>query len=564
MKKKTGAGMVIAALALGIGAAAAPAAAAEIPWKTAKIRYVAEGKSLKEVLRDLAASQGITAAVAPEVEGSVNGRFNLSPQSFLDLLASSFGFIWYFDGSVMHVTPPADVKTEVVRLTYATVPRLQDMLSRMHIDDPRFPLIYDASENTVVVSGPSRYVDLVTQVAHRLDDNQNQQQATEVRVFRLKNAWAADRTIQVGGKSMTIPGVATVMRGMYLGNPSSFSQNSPVDRIFPMSGIGRVASSSPAAGSKLPDLPTATMSGKNAQNPVQKESPPDEAAAPGMPTIQADTQLNAVLVRDLPSRMASHAALIKSLDVRPSLIEIEARIIEIQSDDLKQLGIDWRLNNRRFDLQFTNPGNPALRFAGSLSTNASGIDASAPQFDPIAGGALTSVLGDAGRYLMARVSALSDDGRARITASPKVATLDNQEAVMDNTQTFFVRVAGYQTSELFNISVGTSLHVLPLVVDDPGGRKIKLSVRIEDGNITNQSVDQIPIIRRSEIGTQAFINEGEGLLIAGYSTDRDTSEEVAVPGLSKVPVLGGLFRHQENHRQKLERLFLLTPRVVVL
>ncbi|MGN6703640.1 MAG: type III secretion system outer membrane ring subunit SctC [Burkholderiaceae bacterium] len=553
------------ALALASGIGAAPAKAAEIPWKTAKIRYVAEGKSLKEVLRDLAASQGITAAVAPEVEGSVNGRFNLTPQSFLDLLASSFGFIWYFDGSVMHVTPPSDVKTEVVRLTYATVPRLRDMLSRMHIDDPRFPLIYDASENTVVVSGPSRYVDLVTQVAHRLDDNQNQQQATEVRVFRLKNAWAADRTIQVGGKTVTIPGVATVMRGMYLGNPSSFSQNSPVDRIFPLSGIGRVASSSPAPGPKLPDLPTATMSEKNVQNPVRKEKSPEEGEVPpDMPTIRADTQLNAILVRDLPSRMASHAALIKSLDVRPSLIEIEARIIEIRSDDLKQLGIDWRLNNRRFDLQFTNPGNPALRFPGSLSTNASGIDASAPQFDPIAGGALTSVLGDAGRYLMARVSALSDDGRARITASPKVATLDNQEAVMDNTQTFFVRVAGYQTSELFNISVGTSLHVLPLVVDDPDGRKIKLSVRIEDGNITNQSVDQIPIIRRSEIGTQAFINEGEGLLIAGYSTDEDTSEEVAVPGLSKVPLLGGLFRHQENHRQKLERLFLLTPRIVVL
>ncbi|MGN6390013.1 MAG: type III secretion system outer membrane ring subunit SctC, partial [Burkholderiaceae bacterium] len=83
MKGKTGVGVVIMALALASGIGAAPAKAAEIPWKTAKIRYVAEGKSLKEVLRDLAASQGITAAVAPEVEGSVNGRFNLTPQSFL-------------------------------------------------------------------------------------------------------------------------------------------------------------------------------------------------------------------------------------------------------------------------------------------------------------------------------------------------------------------------------------------------------------------------------------------------------------------------------------------------
>ncbi|PMX31235.1 EscC/YscC/HrcC family type III secretion system outer membrane ring protein, partial [Pseudomonas sp. FW301-21B01] len=81
-----------------------------------------------------------------------------------------------------------------------------------------------------------------------------------------------------------------------------------------------------------------------------------------------------------------------------------------------------------------------------------------------AGGVLTAVIGGTGRYLLTRISAMQQTDQARITASPKVETLDNVEALMDNKQTFYVQVAGYQSADLYSVSAGVSLRVLPSIV----------------------------------------------------------------------------------------------------
>jgi type III secretion protein C len=172
------------------------------------------------------------------------------------------------------------------------------------------------------------------------------------------------------------------------------------------------------------------------------------------------------------------------------------------------------------------------------------------------------VLGDAGRYLMARVNALQTTSKAKIDASPKVATLDNVEAVMDNKTKFFVRVSGYTSADLYSVSTGVSLRVLPMVVQENGQMRIKLEVHIEDGQLTGQQVDNIPVITSSEINTQAFVGEGESLLIAGYSVDNDSNGVTGVPGLSKIPLIGALFRYNNDQRSHMEHVFLLSPRVL--
>jgi type III secretion protein C len=121
-----------------------------------------------------------------------------------------------------------------------------------------------------------------------------------------------------------------------------------------------------------------------------------------------------------------------------------------------------------------------------------------------AGGVLTTVLGDSGHYLMARINALADDGKANILSSPRVMTLDNVEAVLENLST----------------------------------------------------------IQRTTITTQAFINEGESLLIGGYKSDIHNNTQVSIPGLSSIPVLGALFKFHQKETSHVEHLFMLTPRVI--
>ncbi len=245
-----------------------------------------------------------------------------------------------------------------------------------------------------------------------------------------------------------------------------------------------------------------------------------------LPVIEADPRTNSVLIRDVPQRLAQYQSLIDTLDVRPRLIEIEAHIISIEDSALEQLGVDWRAQNSHIDIQ---TGNGTTRQNG-YDANIDPPVGTQPLWDG-GGGAFTAVLGNAGRYLLARVNALHKTNLAKIDASPKVATLNNVEAVMDQKARFFVRVAGYASADMYSVSSGVSLRVLPLVVEENGRTDIKLNVHIEDGEITSQRVDAIPVITTSTINTESFVRQGESLLIAGYRADTSTNGETSVPVL---------------------------------
>jgi type III secretion protein C len=293
----------------------------------------------------------------------------------------------------------------------------------------------------------------------------------------------------------------------------------------------------------------------------------DEERAPAQaagPSIEADPRGNAILVRDRAENMPAYASLIESLDMRPGVLEIDATIIEVTDNALSELGIDWRLHTGHLDLQTGNgqlpqAGNPdSLNPGGFGVFPVSGALPATPQ-----GAVLTTVIGNAGKYLLNRISALQQKDQARVTASPRVETLDNVEALMDSKKTFYVQVAGYQSADLYSVSAGVSLRVLPSIITSPGGaQQIRMDVHIEDGKLTTQQVGQLPVVSNSTIDTQALINEGESLLIAGYSVTQDDNTETAVPGLSKLPVIGDLFRYRKHEGQHYQRMFLLTPRVL--
>lgn len=558
----------VAVMALGL------AQASEVRWKKEMFVYVAKGKNLKELLREFAASQGMLVVVAKEVEGTVNGKFNLMPASLLELLSVSFGFVWHVEGNVLHIVPATDVRSEVARVREGDIDRLRLEVERLGISDPRFPISFDSRLSTVTVSGPNRYVDLVMQAVRSLEPGPSPDPdpalSARVRVFPLRYAWAADSTYKVGSKEERLPGVATVMQQLY--------ERGSAERVFPASNGSRRVMPTDALRALGMARPGSSAIGK-ASPQAEQEAAPTAATAPfgaaqemtsvreqGLPQFRADGRMNAVIIRDLPERMPIHEETLRALDVKPGLVEIEVRIIEVSSDATESLGVDWRLRSSRVDIQVGNGNLPTLSWGSALADGAPAVgpNGSVSRVPPPAG-VLTTVLGDAGRFLITRVNALAGEGRANLLSSPKILTLDNVEAVMESLSTFFVRVAGNLEVNLFDVSVGTSLRVTPLIVNDDGGsQQIKLAVRIDDGSLTGQTVDQVPIVRRSSITTQALINDGQALLIAGYTQESDNKEETGVPGLSSIRYLGRAFKYTNSGKSRYDRLFLLIPKVVAL
>ena len=203
----------IAAALLMLGLHAAYAA--PIVWRPGEVHISVEGRDLKDVLRDFAASQGIIATIAPNVQGTVSGRFDLPPRKFIDTMAATFGFVWFYDGSVLSVSTADDVTTKVIKLDFAGTQNLRATLKQVGLDTDRFPIVYDPDQGVALVTGPHRLIQLVDEVASRLDQNANRRTGSEVRAYPLRYGWAADHTITVNGKSQVVPGVAHVLGNLY-------------------------------------------------------------------------------------------------------------------------------------------------------------------------------------------------------------------------------------------------------------------------------------------------------------------------------------------------------------
>ncbi|MBN3825112.1 EscC/YscC/HrcC family type III secretion system outer membrane ring protein [Burkholderia sp. Ac-20384] len=575
--------------AFALGTLAAPAAAAAVPWKKAIVDYQAQGKDLTDVLRDFGSSQGLPTRIAPGVSGTVSGNFHLPPRRFIDTLAASFGFVWYYDGSVLDITTASDLQSRLVKLDTAGTASLRSALDRLHIGDDRFPIVYDNAQGTALVNGPPRYVQMVAAVASRLDSNAARSSGTEVRVFPLSHAWAKDRTVPINNQTVTLEGVASVLNGIYHPGNAKNPAQTGVDRVrsaaagvkrnVPLNNVNGLADSGASVPPPIPlgekgkgmfsgltGQPSSAVMAAVGEPPAPDGAPAESSDDDRLPVIVADQRTNSVVIRDRTDRMTQYGALIERLDVKPQLIEIEAHIIEIDDNALQQLGIDWTAHNSHVDLQTGSGTGPQNMYNGGTITQNFGNTTLAGNVIAAAspvGASLAAVLGDAGRYLMARVSALQQTDAAKIDASPKVVTLNNIEAVMDNQTQFFVPVTGYTAADLYSISAGVSLRVLPMVVTEDGHTRIKLDVAIQDGQVnTAKTVGNLPTVTNSTIDTQAFIDEGQALLIAGYRAESDLNGVTGVPMLSKIPLVGALFRTKNTQRNRMERLFLLTPRVI--
>ncbi|MGL5002973.1 MAG: hypothetical protein ACRDAM_08535, partial [Casimicrobium sp.] len=175
---------------------------------------------------------------------------------------------------------------------------------------------------------------------------------------------------------------------------------------------------------------------------------------------------------------------------------------------------------------------------------------------------LTALAGSAQRYLMMRLTALAQEGDAKFVSRPRVITMENQLALLSNSEEFYVPVAGRDSADLFNVSVGMSFQVTPTLVGEPNKQSVKLYVQIADGVTTPQLVGSIPLVKRNQLSMEGIVMPGQSLVIGGYAVEESGQGVEKVPVLGDIPVLGALFRKTNDRSRRTERLFIITPRLL--
>ena len=546
----------LAVAVLCVGAAAA--LAAPMPNASRQVSITAREQPIGAFLQDLFATMDVPASVAPNLAGSVTGTFTGPAERVLRDISRVYNLIAYFDGSVMHVTPASDMQ----RRTFAVAPAASERLLReatdLSLTDTRNTLRRSGDGNMLAV-GTRRFVEQVDELVRAGQAVPAAAAAAagggaDFKVFYLRYAWAQDMTMTLGGRQVVLPGVASILRSVVgvRGGSGPLGQETLLRPTQPgLRGQGLASQGQPTrtSASSSKDAATELLVAALGRTAQPAEAAPTLIPDSNQVRIEAEPRLNAIIVRDLAERMPRYEQLIAALDVEPQSLEIEATIIDVNTDKMRELGINWRWNQG---------GNEAL-FGNGTASDAllkKGLD-----ITPIGrGGIISAVLGSASQFI-ARINALQSEGAARVVSSPQVVTLSDVEAVFDNSSTFYVRVAGREQVDLFNVNAGTSLRVTPHVFRDRDSIRIKMMVQVEDGNLTGRQVDQIPVVERSTINTQALINEGESLLIGGMVRESQSSGVDKVPGLGDVPLVGNLFKTRTNSSARIERMFLITPRL---
>jgi type III secretion protein C len=534
-------------------------------WETKKFTYRSEGKKLPEVLQDFAASLSVPVIVEPGVDGLVNINFNGSASNFLKAVSKTYNVIWYFDGVTLYVYPSSAMQSQMFRMQGYDKEQVREMLTSFGLGDSRFQLRYNEAEKTMLVYGPPRHIELVGAVIDSLQQGSRERNGFSIKVVPLRYAVAADR--KTG--SDTIVGLATTLNNVYGGGrrvnsetPTSNALNEKMNAVFGIPDKNRSAGLTYGMKSVNPEKKMQAMGKTSKGNGDKNESGTNDhggnhstSSAPSdkpekMPFFEADEATNSIIINGPSEKMRMFEALVRQLDVVQDLVEIEVSIIDVSTDEFNSLGIEWDYTRAggRGSIS-VSPGTPRATGGAAIASSLGSSN-------------ITTLVADAGRQLLTRIRALEGSGKARIIARPKVLGAANHTATMVDKRIASIRVAGNLDANLFTIEAGTTLQVLPQIISYADRREVKLTLSIEDGNFETIAVDQIPVIKRTEIRTQATVGEGTSLLIGGISVETDSKTRSGLPGLSQIPILGALFRHDEVSKFRSERLFLITPKVI--
>jgi type III secretion protein C len=557
-------------------AAVLPAAGQSIPWRRANIDLQASNEPLNVFLARIVTWQGISASISATVaSGRVNGRFRGSAETIFRDLADTYGLTWYYDGSTLHVYSLSENESRLLQVAPPDLPRVERILREMRLEDRRFPLRFDAIEGAIYVGGPPKYVEVVAGIVDAVAQAPSRPAARlETRVFPLRHARAGDTVVAIGGAETTVPGVARILAEIMREDAPPQPDTKALPRTLQglqgkgLASVGRApaaagAPAAPGGGAEIGSTAGGPAPAADRASAKAAPRPAPDPAAPApdarAPSVRADLRTNSIIVRDMADRMTMYADIVKQLDVELPMVDIEATVIDVIGGKSEQLGIDWRLHGSQVDISSSpnalagtgrEPRNSAndLLFSGALASAGRGLIG-------------TLVLGNERNYFLSRVNALAESGDARVAANPRIITINNHEAVLQSTSDFYVRIAGRDQVDLFQVSTGLTLRVTPTLVDDAKGPRFRLVVRIEDGSPSGGSqVDQIPVVSRQAISTQAIVGDGESLLIGGYVFEERRDGKTGVPGLSSLPIIGALFRQTSKEYKRVERMFLITPR----
>jgi type IV pilus assembly protein PilQ len=263
---------------------------------------------------------------------------------------------------------------------------------------------------------------------------------------------------------------------------------------------------------------------------------------------------------DVAEKIEQAREIVKNLDkVTPQVI-IEARIVEASTDFSREIGTEWDLAGGIQNDDETAGTGPQRGYDELGGTYGYDMAMNLPIADPAAtiGFNFLRIAGTP-FLLNAKLMAMESEGEIKIISSPKIVTLDNKKAVIKQG----VRYPYNKLDESGNTTtvfedIDLVLEVTPHVTPD---QRISMTI-----NVTKKDLGVFYPAGQSfttkEASTELLVNDGNTVVIGGIMKTTKKFDKTGVPWLSKIPILGWLFKSEGKKDQKEELLIFITPQIV--
>ncbi|MBI3604186.1 MAG: type IV pilus secretin PilQ, partial [Nitrospirae bacterium] len=248
-----------------------------------------------------------------------------------------------------------------------------------------------------------------------------------------------------------------------------------------------------------------------------------------------------------------------------------ARIVQADTSYARSLGVQWgfqslsnlsqnRISNFRGQAGSTDTfGNQTGNFLVNLPASVSGLATV-----PTAGFTFGKAAAD-GALLDLRLSAGESLGLVKVIASPKITTLDKRDAKIETGEAIPFQTTSLQGTQTTFVDALLSLQITPQITSrDPKevGKQVLLKIKATRNALGSQSFTAGPSIAKREAITQVLVRDGETMVIGGIIEDTQSNQVQGIPFLSRIPVIGWLFKNKVENVTKKELLIFLTPTII--
>lgn len=312
--------------------------------------------------------------------------------------------------------------------------------------------------------------------------------------------------------------------------------------------------------------------------------------------IEVDGRTNSLIITDLPENFAAIEEMIALLDRPEPQVEIEARIVIANRNFLRDLGSELggaAINTNQGAIGFLQTTPLQLSPSGTVSPGgqqgggggggaggggAGGQGQNQNQLGPnlvgpfannalraTANTVLSLTTGAIGTGILSwALSASESKGQIRTIASPRITAQDNQTAEIVNGIQIPIQTVSNNTITTTFVTAALRLEITPQIIEDTG--EVLMHV-VAENNSVNTAIAQALGSAQPGIDTQSAesvvrVSDGGTTVMGGITIDRESQFANRTPGVSRLPLVGNLFKRKSTSRNSDEILFFITPRIV--